>query len=146
MLEHMSTSPFFQALLPDAKMLNRVAQNRLPFADAIRWFEALPEAEQPSWLKTIALMCHQAHPRREEIDVAIALAELKPTFTPCVMLHTATQPEQALGRIAALPAAERQKAVRLMFALYCVADTRRRQTDCREGCSHEWHNLDKDVA
>jgi hypothetical protein len=142
----MSASPFSQALSPDAKMLNRVAQGRLPFADAILWFESLQETEVPGWLKTIALMCHQAHPTREEIDMAIAIAGLQPTFTPCVMMRTVARPEQALDRIAVLPADEQQKAFRLMFALYCVADTRRRQTQCKNGCSHEWHNFDKGAA
>jgi hypothetical protein len=71
---------------------------------------------------------------------------LKPTFTPCVLIRTAAQPEHALDRIAALPADERQKAFRLMFALYCIADTRRRQTQCKNGCSHEWHNFDTNAA
>ena len=142
----MSTLPFSQALSPHAKMLNRVAQGRLPFTNAVRWFESLPEAEQPGWLRTIAFMCHQAHPRREEIEPAITLAELKPTFTPCVMVRTADQPERALDSIAALPADERQKAFRLIFGLYCIADTRRRQTDCRGGCSHAWHNFDTNAA
>jgi len=142
----MSTSPFSQALSPDAMMLNRVAQGRLPFTDAVRWFESLPEVEQPGWLRTVALMCHQAHPCGEEIDPAITLAELKPTFTPCVMVRSAVQPEHALNRIADLPADERQKAFRLMFALYCIADTRRRQTQCKNGCSHEWHNFDRNPA
>ena len=142
----MSTSPFSQALSPDAKMLNRVAQGRLPFTDAVRWFESLPETEQPGWLKTIALMCHQAHPLHEEIDPAITLAELRPTFTPCVMIRAAVRPEHALDRVATLPADERQKAFRLMFALYCIADTRRRQTQCKNGCSHEWHNFDTNAA
>jgi len=139
-------NPFTQSLSPDARMLNRVAQGRLPFADAVRWFESLPEAEQPSWLKTVALMCHQSHPHREEIDRAITLAALKPTFTPCVMLHAAAKPEHALNRIAELRADERHKAFRLMFALYCVADTRRRETQCKDGCSHAWHNFDNDTA
>jgi hypothetical protein len=142
----MSTSPFSQALSPDAKMLNRVAQGRLPFAAAVRWFESLPEAEQPGWLKTIAFICHQTHPLPAEIDGAIVLAQLRPTFTPCVMLRTAARPEHALDRIAALPTGERQKAFRLMFALYCIADTRRRQTQCKNGCSHEWHNFDTNAA
>jgi hypothetical protein len=142
----MGTSPFSQALSPDAKMLNRVAQGRLPFKDAVRWFESSPETEQPGWLRTIALMCHQTHPHHEEIGRAITLAELTQTFTPCVMIQAAAQPEQALDAIAALPAAERQKAFRLMFALYCVADTRRRQTQCKNGCSHEWHNFDTNAA
>lgn len=142
----MSTSPFSQALSPDAKLLNRVAQGRLPFADAVRWFESLPEAEQPGWLRTIAFMCHQSHPRREEIAPAITLAQLKPTFTPCVMIQTAAKPEHALDHIAELPADERVKAFRLMFGLYCIADTRRRQTQCKNGCSHEWHNFDRNAT
>jgi hypothetical protein len=141
----MSTSPFSQALSPDAKMLNRVAQGRLPFTDAVRWFESLPEEDQRSWLRTIAFMCHQAHPHLEEIDPAITLAELKTTFTPCVMIRAAVQPEHALDRIAALPADERLKSFQLVFALYCIADTRRRETQCRNGCSHEWHNFDTNM-
>jgi hypothetical protein len=139
----MNTSLFSMALSPDARMLNRVAQGRLPFAEAVRWFEALAEPEQEPWLKTMALMCHQAHPLHEEIDRAIGLAELKPTFTPCVMIRAAAKPEEALHHIAELPADERHKAFRLMFALYCIADTRRRETQCKDGCSHEWHNFDK---
>jgi hypothetical protein len=134
------------ALSDDAKMLNRVAQGRLPFADAVRWFESLPEAEQEPWLKTIALMCHQAHPHHDEIESALVLAQLKPTFTPCVMVLAAARPEHALDRIATLPVDERHKAFRLMFALYCIADTRRRETQCKNGCSHEWHNFDKNTA
>jgi hypothetical protein len=138
-------SPFSRAISPDAVMLNRVAQGGLPFADAVRWFEALPESERQPWLTTLALMCHQAHPRTDEIDKALSLAELKPTFTPCVMLRSEVRPERALSRIAALPQDEHGKAFRLLFALYCIADTRRRETECRNGCSHEWHNFDKTV-
>jgi hypothetical protein len=142
----MSASPFSQSLSPEAKILNRVAQDRLPFTDAVRWFESLPETEQQPWLKTIAFMCHQAHPFREEIDGAITLAALKPTLTPCVMLRSSTQIEHSVDCVATLPADERSNAFRLIFALYCVADTRRRQTDCRNGCSHAWHNFDKNTS
>ena len=135
-------TPFSPALSHETRMLNRVAQGRLPFADAVRWFKSLPETEQPGWLEIIAFMCHQSHPQHEEIDPAIELAELKPTLTPCVMVRSAARPEHALERIAELPVDERQKAFRLMFALYCIADTRRRQTQCKNGCSHEWHNFD----
>lgn len=142
----MGTSPFSQALSPDAKMLNRVAQGRLPFSEAVRWFESLPNAEQSGWLRTIAFMCHQAHPHRDEVVRAILLSGLKHTFTPCVMIATAARPEDALDLVAELPADERPKAFRMMFALYCVADTRRRQTQCKDGCSHEWHNFDTGAA
>src|SRR5258708_2021616 len=106
----MSTSPFSMALSSEAKMLNPVPQGRLPFAGAVRWLESFAGPDQQPGLKTIVLMCHQAHPQQGEIDRAITLAELKPTFTLCVMLHAAAQPEHALDRIAALPTDERQKA------------------------------------
>jgi len=129
-------------LSQEAKLMNRVAQGRLPFTDAVRWFESLSETDRELWLKTVAFMCHQSHPHREEIEGAIALGGLKPTYTPCLMLLEAEQPEYVLDRVAALPAGERLKAFRLIFALYCIADTRRRDTNCRNGCSHEWHNFD----
>jgi Family of unknown function (DUF5958) len=145
-INHQDVKPSIMALSPEAKMLNRIAQDRLPFADAVRWFESLAAGEQESWLKTIAFMCHQAHPRRDEIDNAMALAELKLTFTPCVMLQKAAQPEYALQAIASLPKDEHQKAFRLIFALYCISDTRRRETQCKNGCYHEWHNFDAKVT
>jgi hypothetical protein len=123
----MSASPLSSPLSPDARMLNRVAQGHQPFAVAVQWFGSLSDSETQSWLKALALMCHQAHPQAEEVDAAIALADLKPTFTPCVMLRRAARPEHTFNSIASLPPEERQKSFRLLLALYCIADTRRRK-------------------
>ena len=130
-------------LSPEEMLLNQVAQKRKPWADAITWFESVPSPQQEIELRKLAYICHQAHPRAEEIDSAITLSGLKPTHTPCVLVRNAPVPENTFHRLIALPEEERQKTFRLLLGLFCVADTRRRQTICSSGCSHEWHNLEK---
>ncbi|WP_306459786.1 DUF5958 family protein [Streptomyces sp. Ag109_G2-15] len=49
---------------------------------------------------------------------------------------------QQLGKIAGLtPLRERIKAFRLLVQVLGLADARRRERSCVEGCCHEWHQL-----
>ena len=121
--------------------LNRIAQGLVSEANGLQWFTAHAEPERAAILKDLANITQQAHPRPEEVPAAIARSALKSTFTPCVMLQTAARPTLALARIASLPEAEHVKAFRLLMALFSIADTRRRDTHCKNGCTHDWHNL-----
>ncbi|MHB9857430.1 DUF5958 family protein [Streptomyces sp. YIM S03343] len=33
------------------------------------------------------------------------------------------------------------KSFRVLLSIFAVADTRRREMECRGTCSHAWHNL-----
>lgn len=121
--------------------LNRIAQGVLSEAAGNSWFEELSSVEQTEVLQDLAYVCHQAHPKPSEVPEAITRSGLKPTFTPCVMLKSVAIPEHAISRIISLPAEEHAKAFRLLLALFAIADTRRRETQCKGGCTHEWHNL-----
>mgnify|MGYP001793797702 CR=1 FL=1 len=129
-------------MLTDTELqLNRIAQGLVRESDGIAWFEALPPDQRQQVLHTLARICGQAHPRSDELPKAIERAQLKPTFTPCVLLEIAQVPEKGLHRILALPESEQVKSFRLMIALLAIADARRRESHCKDGCSHEWHNL-----
>jgi hypothetical protein len=128
------------------QLLNRVAQGRYPFEDAVRWFESLTEKEQLSSLGAVAFMCGQAYPQSDEFEKAIALGELDPTDIPCTMFLLDDVPIYCLDELLAVPPEERRKTFRFILALYCVADTRRRETECRDGCHHWWHNIDNTAA
>jgi hypothetical protein len=127
---------------PSAVRLNRIAQGTVPLEEGLAWFEGLDASDRFAVLRELASYCHQAHPHLEEGALAIERSGLKPTFTPCVLLQKAIVPERAVWRIAALPTDEQLKAFRLLMTLLTIADARRRATQCKDGCSHEWHALE----
>ena len=126
---------------PQELQLNRIAQGLVDEDTGLRWFATASTEERIRVLQYLAHMAHQAQPRSEDVSVAIARSGLRPTFTACVMLQSSDRPTQVLSRIAVLPEAEQVKSFRLLMALFSVADTRRRETHCKNGCTHEWHNL-----
>lgn len=121
--------------------LNRIAQGQVSDSEGCSWFESQQQELQAQTLGLLAGLCQQSHPLAMDVPQAIERAGLKQSFTPCVLLEQAIRPELALSRIIALPVAEYEKAFRLLIALFSIADTRRRATHCKEGCTHTWHNL-----
>jgi hypothetical protein len=121
--------------------LNRLAQGYSLLVDGVAWFGLLGRDDQREVLRVLGQLCVQVHPRAPEVDLAIEQAQLKPSFTPCVLLRGAARPERAIVQILSLPPVEWTKSFALLASLFSVADTRRRKTTCKDGCTHEWHNL-----
>ncbi|MFG2711997.1 DUF5958 family protein [Streptomyces goshikiensis] len=66
-------------------------------------------------------------------------AGLRPRYTPAVLISRG-RIDQQLGKIAGLtPLDERRKAFRLLIAVLTIADARRRERFCSDGCGHWWH-------
>jgi len=128
-------------LSPTELLLNRIAQGHTAQAEGLLWFQSKSSAEQQAILLKLSQVCQQSHPTPQEASQAIGLSSLKASFTPCVLLRNATLPENAFQQILGLPLVEKSKSFRLLLALFTVSDTRRRQTQCKNGCSHEWHHL-----
>ncbi|QIX60417.1 hypothetical protein HER32_04120 [Hymenobacter sp. BT18] len=128
-------------LIPD-HLLNRLAQQQLPWGWAWVWFAALPVAAQQAQLAELASYIQQAHPNPTPalVQQAVAEAPMKPTATPLVLLRVHPLP-QALTSIQQLPASEYPNAFRALLSVFRVADDDRRRTQCQHGCSHDWHNL-----
>jgi len=62
-------------------------------------------------------------------------------MTPMILLKT--QPfKTALLKINALPDNELKKGFITIITLFKFSDTKRREQWCKDGCTHEWHNLD----
>lgn len=122
--------------------LNQIAQQVRTVEAGTDWLLRMADDEQESVLGVLATMIHQAHPRLEEVPIAIARSGLKPSYTPCVVLSRATTHRQVVVRayqVADLIPAERAKAFRLLMALFQLADERRRATQCLGQCAHWWH-------
>ena len=128
-------------MTPIVLKLNRIAQGLVSVDHGVEWFESCSQNERAAILRALAFVIHQAHPLVDEVPEAIAAAGLKNTFTPCVLALKANPPERALNKIIALPEAEQHKSFRLLLSLFSIADGRRRNTRCKDGCTHEWHNL-----
>lgn len=121
--------------------LNRMAQGVMSESECALWFQSIMSSQRVEVLRVLASLCTQTHPKQEEVPAAIARSGLRVNLAPCVLLESSSRPEQAFAKIISLPPSEEVNAFRLLAALFAIADTRRRQTQFRDGCAHEWHHL-----
>ncbi|MGW7086832.1 DUF5958 family protein [Streptomyces sp. NPDC054871] len=112
-----------------------------PVQQGIAWFDGLSAEDQSETLLFLSQRCVQARAVTEDGPESIRRAELRPTHTPAVLI-TRGRIDQQLGKIAGLvPLDERRKAFRLLIAVLAIADERRRERYCSDGCGHWWHRL-----
>ncbi|MFG2368786.1 DUF5958 family protein [Streptomyces mirabilis] len=122
-------------------MLNELAQGLRPMSQDIEWFDALGPEEQSETLRFLSHHCVQARAAAEDGPDSVRRAGLRPTHTPAVLI-TRGRIDQQLSKIAGLaPLDERRKAFRLLIAVLAIADGRRRERFCSNGCAHWWHRL-----
>lgn len=122
------------------RMINEVAQELHSLEEGVEWFSAFAPEEQKSVLREIALYLMQAHVTVEDGRKGLEKSGVKATMTPAVLIVREPILEQ-IGKIERLPQQENLKAFRVLMSTFAVADTRRRETECRGACSHAWHNL-----
>ncbi|MEU5166242.1 DUF5958 family protein [Streptomyces mutomycini] len=126
-------------------ILNELAQELRPMPQGIEWFEGLSTEEQSNILRLLSHFCIQARATAEDGPESIRRAGLRATHTPAVLI-TRGRIDQQLGKIASLtPHDERLKSFRLLIAVLAVADERRRERFCSDGCGHAWHRLSVDT-
>ncbi|WP_411137371.1 DUF5958 family protein [Streptomyces sp. C10] len=112
---------------------NELAQGIRPMPQGVAWFADLAEGEQRLALRELTQFCLQAHATEKDAEEAIARSGIRPTHTPAVMLT------RWRLHMAGLPPYDLPRAFRLLVALLAVADARRRERHCVDGCAHEWH-------
>lgn len=120
-------------------VLNELAQDLRPMSQGIEWFESLSAEEQSDTLRLLSHFCMQARATTEDGPESIRRSGLRATHTPAVLIARG-RIDQQLGKIVSLtPRDERLKSFRLLIAVPAVADGRRRERFCSDGCGHEWH-------
>ncbi|MGW1807112.1 DUF5958 family protein [Streptomyces sp. NPDC002078] len=122
------------------RIINEVAQGLRSLEDAIIWFSSLEEVEQRAVLHEIVRYSMQSHVTMDDARKGLLRSGVKPTMTPAVLIVREPILEQ-MGKIINLPPGELVKSFRVLLSTFAVADTRRRETECRGACSHAWHNL-----
>jgi hypothetical protein len=118
-------------------LLNQVAQGVRPVDLLLAEVDSADESSRLAWFDDLTMAILQSHPAPGEPEQAIALAGLRPTFTPCVLVRTKPVRE-ALAVMRGLPRHETPKTFRLLIALLGIADGRRRRS-CSPVCNHWWH-------
>ncbi|MFF7019281.1 MULTISPECIES: DUF5958 family protein [Streptomyces] len=119
-------------------MLNELVQGLRPIGQGVEWFEALPGQDQFEVLRDLGGHCIQARATVEDGPESVRIAGIRPTHMLAVLI-TRGQLAGQLTKIINLPQDERVKAFRLLVALLGVADKRRRERFCADGCTHAGH-------
>lgn len=125
-------------MLEQEIFLNQLAQGVRNVDEGQNWFAALSMEEQRGVLTALANMAVQAGALKSDAVKAIESAQMKPTYTPCVLLQRDNLAVQ-LAKIVNLEGDEQRKSFKLLLALFRIADARRRTVQCVQGCNHWWH-------
>ena len=121
-------------------IINKFAQDKITLDEVLLWFDNKSSEEQRDILSWTRIYLEQSHPDKVTIDAGLTHVPLKPTMTPIVLLQT--QPfKTALLKINSLPDNEIRKGFITIITIFKLADTKRREHWCKDGCTHEWHNL-----
>ncbi|WP_271566802.1 DUF5958 family protein [Bradyrhizobium sp. CCBAU 11386] len=67
-------------------LLNQLAQGIASGSEGNAWFGAQSEDNKRRLLRGLSNFILQARPKHEDVTVAIAESQLKPTLTPCVLI------------------------------------------------------------
>jgi len=118
-------------------LVNQVAQGVRPIEMLLSEVADLNDEQRGLYLADMTMIVRQAQARPEDVPVAIDRSRLKATFTPCVLATKKALPD-AMARLRSLPRSEDDKSIRLLLALFQVADARRRLA-CGDTCTHWWH-------
>lgn len=121
-------------------MINKLAQGLVPREEGQAWFRAATPDCRVQIMRALDYCLFQAHPTPAEIQEGIDLSGLKDTYSPCVVAvkKPLGEARQTILRMVGL---DQQRGFELWLSVFSVADKRRRESDCKVGCSHEWHNL-----
>jgi hypothetical protein len=77
----------------------------------------------------------------ETYQKAINSIPLRQTFTSVVILKRFS-PKIAFYKLASLPENENKKTITCLLWIFKITDTERRNTECKNGCGHFWHELE----
>jgi len=128
------------------KIINKVAQDKIDFNLGIELLIQDSEYDFKGLFTTLTNYIFNAIPEKtyyntETYQNAIRTIPLKPTFTPIVLL-TSFPTRIAFYKLAELPENENKKIITSLLWIFKVTDTERRNTECKNGCGHFWHELE----
>jgi hypothetical protein len=125
------------------ELINKIAQEKIDFNIGL---DLLLQDDQYSFDKLfntlrnyiINAISDKENYNSEAYQKAISTIPLKPTYTPIGILKTFPT-KIAFNKLSLLPENENIKTITAALWIFKVTDTERRNTECKNGCGHFWH-------
>jgi hypothetical protein len=120
--------------------INQIAQGLVSLADGLEWFDGATPDFRLEIMRSLDLCIFQSHPTIEDIEQGIKKSGLKESYSPCVLIRKKPF-NQVRQKILEMPELDLRRGFVLLISVFSVADLRRRETQCKGGCTHDWHNI-----
>ncbi|MEP6806010.1 MAG: DUF5958 family protein [Flavobacterium sp.] len=128
------------------EIINKIAQDKIDFNFGLKLILEDPECKFEELFATLKNYIFNAIPDKTNYNTktyqdAINTIPLKATYTPIVILKSFST-KIAFNKLAELPKNENKKIIFSLLWIFKVTDTERRNTECKNGCEHFWHELE----
>lgn len=105
-------------------LINQYGQGIVEIDQLMSLFETFDNNSKISFLNDVLFFIIQSKPKDDDAESAIMKSNLKPTYTPCVMLKKGINTNN-LMKIIELPESEQKKGFILLLSLFKIAYSRR---------------------
>ncbi|WP_394775438.1 DUF5958 family protein [Flavobacterium sp.] len=128
------------------QIINKIAQDKIDFNFGLKLLLEDSEFKFEDFFATLKNYIFNAIPDKTDYNTetyqnAINTIPLKATYTPIAILRSFST-KIAFNKLAELPENENVKVVTSLLWIFKVIDTQRRNTECKNGCGHFWHELE----
>ena len=121
-------------------ILNKISQDIISLEDGIIWFDNLNLTEKKDIIIKLSMFVSQTKPK-EKIELGLIFSPPYKRSTSSVILEKYDNTNVALSKIITLPDNELKNSFISLMRVFKVCDKIRRETECKDGCTHYWHNL-----
>lgn len=127
-------------------LINKIAQNKIDFEVGKELILKNEEYNFHDFFEIMKNYIFNSIPNKldynsESYQEAIKTIPLKRTYIPVVIL-TKFPTKIAFNKLRELLESEHSKIITSLLWIYKITVTKRRETECKNGCGHSWHNLD----
>ena len=127
------------------KQINLIAQDKIDFGEGKNSIIKSLEFDFNETFEILKNFILNSIPNKsnycsDSYQKAIISIPLKQTFTPIIILNKFSV-KDAFKRLSELSESEYEKIIISLLWIFKITDTERRQTECKNGCEHSWHNI-----
>ena len=127
------------------RQINLIAQNKTEFNSGIELIFNNSEFDFKKVFQILTNFIFNSIPEKtnyssDSYQKAISSIPLRRTFTPVILLNKFST-KIAFIKLSELPESEYQKIIISLLWIFKITDTERRETVCKNGCEHSWHNI-----
>ncbi|RZJ47960.1 MAG: hypothetical protein EOO44_21755 [Flavobacterium sp.] len=127
------------------RQINLIAQNKIEFNEGTELIVKNSEFDFKKTFDILKIFIFNSIPDKsdyssESYQKAISSIPIRQTFTPVVILNNFSTKISFL-KLSKLPESEYEKIIISLLWIFKITDTERRETECKNGCGHYWHDI-----